>query len=40
MNSLGVADKGPLYMYIKEIVGGGNYPQIFTPPPKMKKFPN
>ena len=32
MNSLGVADKGPLYMYIKEIVGGGgNYPQIFTP---------
>ena len=27
MDSLGVADKRPLYMYMKEMVSGGNFPQ-------------
>ena len=36
MNGLGgVADKGPLYMYIKEMVLGGISPKI--PPPQIKK---
>ena len=36
MDSLGgVADKGPLYMYIKEMIWGGAFSP--NPPPQMKK---
>ena len=38
MNGLGgVADEGPLYMYIKEMVLGGISPKI---PPPNEKIPN
>ena len=34
----GVADKGPLYIYLYQRNGWGQFPP--ENPPKMKKFPN